>query len=90
MLFPALQGDGSGGAHGGITSAGRMDMVGADAQVCHVMEFKKLDKGAEKAMRQITDKHYADSYLAVPAGVPHRRELCRKTRNIDDWTIEKG
>ena len=56
----------------------------------YVMEFK-LNKSAEKAMRQITDKHYADSYLGGPQQVFRIGvNFAEDTRNIYDWTIEKG
>jgi hypothetical protein len=56
----------------------------------YVMEFK-LNQSADKAMRQITDKHYADSYLGGPQQVSRIGvNFAEETRNIDDWTIEEG
>ena len=55
-----------------------------------MMEFK-LNQSAEKAMQQITDKHYADSYLGGPQQVFRIGvNFAEETRNIADWTIEKG
>ena len=72
------------------TSAGRIDMVVRTDKYVYVMEFK-LNQSAEKAMRQITDKHYADSYLGGPQQVFRIGvNFAEETRNIDDWTIEKG
>jgi hypothetical protein len=72
------------------TSAGRIDMVVRTDKYVYVMEFK-LNQSAEKAMRQITDKHYADSYLGGPQQVFRIGvNFAEETKNIDDWTIEKG
>src|SRR5574344_2669937 len=72
------------------TSAGRIDMVVRTDKYVYVMEFK-LNQSAEKAMRQITDKPYADSYLGGPQQVFRIGvNFAEETRNIDDWTIEKG
>ena len=72
------------------TSAGRIDMVVRTDKYVYVMEFK-LNKSAEKAMRQITDKHYADSYLGGPQQVFRIGvNFAEETKNIYDWTIEKG
>jgi hypothetical protein len=72
------------------TSAGRIDMVVRTDKYVYVMEFK-LNQSAEKAMRQIADKHYADSYLGGPQQVFRIGvNFAEETRNIDDWTIEKG
>jgi hypothetical protein len=72
------------------TSAGRIDMVVRTDKYVYVMEFK-LNQSAEKAMRQIADKHYADSYLDGPQQVFRIGvNFAEETRNIDDWTIEKG
>jgi hypothetical protein len=72
------------------TSAGRIDMVVRTDKYVYVMEFK-LNQSADKAMRQITDKHYADSYLGGPQQVFRIGvNFAEETRNIDDWTIEKG
>jgi hypothetical protein len=54
------------------------------------MEFK-LNQSAEKAMRQIADKHYADSYLGGPQQVFRIGvNFAEETWTIDDWTIEEG
>jgi hypothetical protein len=72
------------------TSAGRIDMVVRTDKYVYVMEFK-LNQSADKAMRQIADKHYADSYLGGPQQVFRIGvNFAEETRNIDDWTIEKG
>jgi hypothetical protein len=72
------------------TSAGRIDMVVRTDKYVYVMEFK-LNQSADKAMRQITDKHYADSYLGGPQQVFRIGvNFAEETRNIADWTIEKG
>ena len=87
---PALQGDGVEVRMEEPTSVGRIDMVVRTDKYVYVMEFK-LNKSAEKAMRQITDKHYADSYLGGPQQVFRIGvNFAEETRNIDDWTIEKG
>jgi hypothetical protein len=67
-----------------------VDAGNPDAFYVYVMEFK-LNQSADKAMRQITDKHYADSYLGGPQQVFRIGvNFAEETRNIDDWTIEKG
>jgi hypothetical protein len=72
------------------TSAGRIDMVVRTDKYVYVMEFK-LNQSADKAMRQITDKHYADSYLGGPQQVFRIGvNFAEETKNIADWTIEKG
>jgi hypothetical protein len=72
------------------TSAGRIDMVVRTDKYVYVMEFK-LNQSADKAMRQIADKHYADSYLGGPQQVFRIGvNFAEETRNIADWTIEKG
>ena len=56
----------------------------------YVMEFK-LNQSAEKAMQQITDKHYADSYLGGSQQVFRIGvNFAEETWTIDDWTIEEG
>ena len=69
------------------TSQGRIDCVVETAKYVYLFEFKR-DDSAEKALKQIEDMHYADSYAA------DRRILYKvgvsfdsKTRQLSDWKV---
>ena len=77
---PALQGDGVEVRMEEPTSAGHaLTWWCGLTSTSAVMEFKLNQRVPKRRCSQITDKHYADSYLGrSPAGVPHRRELCQR------------
>lgn len=71
------------------TSRGRVDLVVKTDRFIYVMEFK-LDRTAEEALRQITDKHYADAFAADPRHVFRIGVNFSSTeRNIERWIVEE-
>ncbi len=69
------------------TSLGRIDCTVETRQFIYLFEFKR-DDSAEKALRQIEDMHYADTYAAdkrtlYKIGVNFSSE----TRQLDGWEV---
>ncbi len=71
-----------------FTRPGRIDCTVETRQFIYLFEFKR-DDSAEKALRQIEDMHYADTYAA------DKRKLLKigasfssETRQLDQWEVE--
>ena len=69
------------------TGNGRIDCTVETRQFIYLFEFKR-DDNAEKALRQIEDMHYADTYAAdkrtlYKIGVNFSSE----TRQMDGWEV---
>lgn len=71
------------------TSRGRVDLVVKTDRYIYVMEFK-LDGTAEEALRQISDRHYADAFASDPRQVFRIGvNFSTEERNIERWLIEE-
>lgn len=72
------------------TNMGRIDCIVETSQFVYIFEFKR-DSGAEEALKQINDMHYADSYAAdsrtlYKIGV----SFDSKTRQLKEWKVQES
>ncbi|MDY5498666.1 MAG: PD-(D/E)XK nuclease domain-containing protein, partial [Sphaerochaetaceae bacterium] len=71
------------------TSEGRIDLSVDAGEHVYVMEFK-ADKGAEAALRQIKDKHYADKFRLEKGKTVHLLGIAFSStgHTVQDWKEE--